>query len=253
MPFRQWAQSPGFVRRYSAAMLDLLLPQQCPLCRRFCFDNGLCAECWRELVFITPPLCGCCGRPLGYAIGDHPCGACLQAAPPLTEIRSCFVYNDQSRKLILKFKHGDALHLTPLFSRFLKMHFTTLAQANHLVVPIPLHARRYWHRRYNQAAEMARMLCWHHDQDAFCPDILKRPKSGSSQAGLSRHQRQRNLAGAFSVPAAKRDRLAGQLVLLIDDVMTTGATLYEAARTLRRAGAGQIRALVLARVLRDSL
>jgi len=100
---------------------------------------------------------------------------------------------------------------------------------------------------------MARMLCWHYDQDAFCPDILKRPKSGPSQAGLSRHQRQRNLAGAFSVLPAKRDRLTGQPVLLIDDVMTTGATLYEAARTLRRAGAGQIRALVLARVLRDSL
>ena len=103
------------------------------------------------------------------------------------------------------------------------------------------------------AAEMARMLCWHYDQDAFCPDILKRPKSEPSQAGLSRHQRQHNLADAFSVPPAKRDRLAGQPVLLIYDVMTTGATLYEAARTLRWAGAGQIRALVLARVLRDSL
>ena len=103
-------------RQHYTALLDLLLPKQCPLCRRFCFDHGLCADCWQGLVFITPPFCQCCGRPLAYAIGDHLCGSCFAKTPPLAEIRSCFLYNDRSRQLILKFKHGDALHLSPLFT-----------------------------------------------------------------------------------------------------------------------------------------
>jgi predicted amidophosphoribosyltransferase len=105
-------------RQHYNALLDLLLPKQCPLCRRFCFDHGLCADCWQGLAFITPPFCQCCGRPLAYAIGDHLCGSCFAKMPPLAEIRSCFLYNDPSRQLILKFKHGDALHLTPLFAHF---------------------------------------------------------------------------------------------------------------------------------------
>jgi len=114
--------------------------------------------------------------------------------------------------------------LLPLFKRFLEMHFTQLAQAHHLVVPIPLHAQRYSHRRHNQAAEMTQIRCWRHDRNAFCPEILKRPKSAPTQAGLSREQRQCNSVGAFNVPIAQLHRLSGRRVLLINDVMTTGAT-----------------------------
>ena len=171
-----------------------------PLCRRFCFDHSLCADCWQGLVFITPLFCQCCGRPLAYAIGDHLCGSCFAKAPPLTEIRSCFLYNDRSWQLILKFKHGDALHLSPLFARFLQTPFTALAESDHLIVPIPLHAKRYLHRRFNQSAELARLLCQQNKAGIFAPEALTRPKAGPTQAGLSRSQRQRNLAGAFAVP-----------------------------------------------------
>lgn len=240
-------------RKHYNALLDLLLPQQCPLCRRFCFYHGLCADCWQGLVFITLPSCQCCGRPLAYAIGDNLCGSCFAEAPPLAEMRSCLLYNDRSRQLILKFKHGDALHLNPLFARLLKPHFTALAESDHLIVPIPLHAKRYLHRRFNQSAELARLLCQQNETGIFAPETLKRPKAGPTQAGLSRSQRQRNLAGAFAVPQNQRHRIANRPVLLIDDVMTTGVTLYEAARTLHRAGSGPIRGLVLARVLRHGL
>ena len=161
--------------------------------------------------------------------------------------------NDRSRQLILKFKHGDALHLNPLFARLLKPHFTALAESDHLIVPIPLHAKRYLHRRFNQSAELARLLCQQNETGIFSLETLKRPKAGPTQAGLSRSQRQRNLAGAFAVPQNQRHRIANRPVLLIDDVMTTGATLYEAARTLHRAGSGPIRGLVLACVLRHGL
>ena len=141
-------------RQHYNALLDLLLPQQYPLCRRFCFVHGLCANCWQGLVFITPPFCHCCGRPLAYAIGNHLCGSYFAEAPPLAEIRSCFLYNDRSRQLILKFKHGDALHFNPLFAHFLQAPFAALAKSDHLIVPIPLHAKRYLHRRFNQSAEL---------------------------------------------------------------------------------------------------
>jgi len=104
--------------------------------------------------------------------------------------------------------------LLPLFKRFLEMHFTQLAQAHHLVVPIPLHAQRYSHRRHNQAAEMTQIRCWRHDRNAFCPEILKRPKSAPTQAGLSRKQRQCNAVGAFNVPTAQLRRLSGRRVLV---------------------------------------
>ncbi|MDC6457711.1 double zinc ribbon domain-containing protein [Alphaproteobacteria bacterium] len=189
-------------RQHYNALLDLLLHQQCTLCRRFCFDHGLCADCWQGLVFITSPFCQRCGRPLSYANGDHLCGDCFAEAPPLGEIRSCFLYNDQSRQLILKFKHGDALHLTPLFARFLQAPFTALAEPDHLIVSIPLHAKRYLHRRFNQSAELARLLCQQNATGIFTPKALAQPKFGPTQAGLSRSQRQRNLVCRTSKPAS---------------------------------------------------
>ena len=181
------------------------------------------------------------------------CGSCIAGATPSVEIRSCFLYIDKSRQLLLKFKHGDALHLNLLFAHFLQAPFTTLAEADRLIVPIPRHAKRYLHRRFNQLAELARLVCHQNETGIFAPRALTRPKAGPKQARLTRSQRQRNLAGAFAVPQDQRHRIANRLVLLIDDVMTTGATLYEAAKTLHRVGSSPIRGLILARVLRHGL
>ena len=128
-----------------------------------------------------------------------------------------------------------------------------MTDADHLIVPLPLHAKRYLHRRFNQPAKLTRLLCNQNQNGIFAPEALTRPKAGPTQAGLSRSQRQRNLAGAFAVPQDQRHRIANRPVLLVDDVMTTGATLYEAARTLQKAGSGPVRGLVLARVLRHGL
>ena len=128
-----------------------------------------------------------------------------------------------------------------------------MAEADHLIVPIPFHVKRYLHPRFNQSAELARLLCQQNQTSTFATKALTRPKAGPTQAGLSRSQRQRNLAGAFAVPQDQRHRIANQPVLLIDDAMTTGATLYEAAKTLHRAGSGPARGLVLTHVLRYGL
>lgn len=120
-------------------------------------------------------------------------------------------------------------------------------------MPIPPHAKRYLHRQFNQSAELARLLCQQNETGIFASEALTRPKAGPIQPGLSRSQRQRNLAAAFAVPQDQRHRIANRPLLLIDDVITTGAALYEAARNLHRAGNGPVRGLVLARVLRDGL
>jgi len=120
-------------------------------------------------------------------------------------------------------------------------------------VPLPLHAKRYLHRRFNQPAKLTRLLCQQNQNGIFAPEALTRPKAGPTQGGLSRSRRQRNLAGAFALPQDQRHLIANWPVLLTDDVMTTGVTLYEAAKTPHRAGSGPVCGLVLARVLRHRL
>ena len=128
-----------------------------------------------------------------------------------------------------------------------------MAEADHLIVPLPLRAKRYLHRRFNQPAKLTRLLCQQNQNGIFAPEALTRPKAGPTQAGLSRSQRQRNLADAFAMTQDQRHFIANQPVLLTDDVMTTGVTLYEAPKIPNRAGSGPVCGLVLARVLRHRL
>jgi ComF family protein len=228
------------------AVADQLLPHQCLLCGKFCVDRGVCAACWAGAVPISAPLCHRCGRPLPHALPDQLCGQCWRTPPPLAAIRAGFTYNDFSRALILRFKHADGLYLTPVLGRFLARHYAALRQPGNLVIPIPLHRHRYLARRYNQSAELARWLA---PADDFAPDILLRRHHNKSQAGLNRAQRQKNVAGIFSVAPESRANLSGRPVMLIDDVMATGATLNAATTCLLAAGSGPVHGLVLARVL----
>ena len=150
------------------------------------------------------------------------------------------------RALILPFKYGDALHLTPVFGRFITRHFTAMTDPSSLVVPTPLHRRRYLLRRYSQSAELARWLA---APDAFAPNMLQRRHHNKSQAGLSRLQHKKNVAGRFSVPPKYHDISSGRPVILVDDVMASGATLSAAARCLLAAGSGPVKSLVVAHVL----
>ena len=236
--------------RAGQKLANLVLPHQCVICRRFAQSTGLCADCWGGLTPITAPVCRRCGLPLGHTLADPLCAACFTDPPPLMAIRAGLHYNDSSRQLILAFKHGDTLQLTPFLSALVARDFTALCDAGTLVVPVPLHGHRYFRRRYNQSAELARHLCRITATGSFSPKVLVRRRATASQGGLSRQQRSRNLAGAFAVPAEARAGLAGRSVLLVDDVMTTGATLFEAARCLAGSGSGDVFGLVLARVVR---
>ena len=176
--------------------------------------QGLCASCWDGLAPIGAPVCRQCGLPLGHTLADPLCAACFQAPPPLAMIRAGLHYNDSSRQLILSFKHGDALQLTPFLAALVARDFAAMAgsmrtaHGGPLVAPVPLHHRRFFRRRYNQSAELARSLCRITGTGIFAPDILVRRRATRSQGGLSRRQRHRNLAGAFAVAADAARALA---------------------------------------------
>ena len=225
-------------------LANTLLPPLCPHCRTFCEGEGLCAACWQRLEQISTPFCSCCGRPLPYALPDSRCASCWIAPPPLTRIRAACRYNDVASSLVIRYKHADALHLTPLLAKLMQRYFEELSEPDQLVVPIPLERRRYFQRRYNQSAELARYMA----PDNFKPSLLKRQRNTPSQAGKNRQQRIDNVRGAFAVPPYQKSLLANHHIMLIDDVMTTGATLFEAAKTLQKAGATSISGLVIARV-----
>ena len=225
---------------------DQLLPHQCLLCSKFCVDRGVCVAWWVGVRPNSAPLGDRCGRRLPHGLPGQLYGQCWRTPPTLAAIRAGFVHNAFSRALILRFKHADRLYLTPVLGQFLARHFAALHQPGNLVVPIPLHRHHYLARRYNQSAELARWLA---PADEFAPAILLRQHHNKSQAGLSRAQRQKNVAGVFTVAPKSRSTLSGRPVILIDDVMTTGATLTTATNCLLAAGSGPVYGKVLARVL----
>ena len=176
------------------AVANQLLPYQCLLCGKFCFNRGVCAACWagrtnqRAAVSplwsdITP--CLAINNYAATAGGRH--HHLRRFAPDLL----IMIF----RTLILRFKHADGLYLTPVFGRFLACHYAALRQPGNLVIPIPLHRHRYLARRYNQSAELARWLA---PADDFALDIVLRRHHNKRQAGLNRAQRRKNVAGLFS-------------------------------------------------------
>lgn len=242
----------GLLQPGWAAFRDLLWPPQCLGCRAAVAEQGeLCARCWGGLDFITPPYCPCCGLPFAHPLPEGlACADCLADPPPFGRARSPFYYGGTARALILAFKHGDRTDMAAPLARRMAPAAAALLDEAELVLPVPLHRRRLWRRRYNQSALLARELAALAGRPAVM-DLLQRRRATASQGGRSRSGRQRNVAGAFAVPAASRARLAGRRVLLVDDVYTTGATVREAARCLLRAGAASVDVATFARVVSD--
>ncbi len=236
--------------RLARAAVDLVLPHRCALCGTILGqERGLCGACWAELRFVTPPWCSVCGRPFDEDdAGFDPCGLCRADPPVLRRTRAALAYDDRSRRLIVAFKHYGRLSLNPLFALWLALPAGELLGEVDLVAPVPLHRRRLMQRGFNQAALLAQSLAGA-EGPRYVPDLLVRVRATASQQGLGAGARQRNVtAAAFRVHPAHRDKVAGRRVLLVDDVLTTGATLTACARALGRAGAAAVDGLALARV-----
>jgi len=198
------------------AAADLLFPPLCMSCRLPVGAPGLCAACWSGITFLDGPGCTCCGLPFPVELeGENSCAACLARHPAFDSARAILAYDEKSRGAILALKHADRLDLVPGFARWLERAGKTALADCDLIVPVPLHRWRLWQRRYNQSAELAR---------------------------------RRNVQRAFKVPDPARVR--GKCILLLDDVLTTGATVDACARALKRAGATRVHVLALARVVK---
>ena len=231
-------------------MLDGIYPPRCLTCQELTAQGAnLCAACWAETVFISGAVCDRCGTPLpGDPAPDLCCDGCLANPPEWDRGRAAVVYRGAGRRGVLAFKHGDRLDMARPLAGWLARAGPEILVRGEVIVPVPLHWSRLFRRKYNQSAELARHLGRMADV-AVVPDMLVRQRATKLQEGMTRAERIDNQSGAF-VLHRRRD-VAGKRVVLVDDVMTTGATLSACAAVLREAGAAQIDALVLARVARD--
>ncbi|MEX2296157.1 MAG: ComF family protein [Dongiaceae bacterium] len=241
----------GAARRFGRAALDLVLPPRCLHCGiPVTGAVALCADCWSQVTFLGPPQCACCGRPFAEpAPPETLCGACLARRPLYARARAVFRYDDASKGLIIAFKHGDRTDSAPALAQWLARAGEPLIEDADLIVPVPLHWTRLFQRRFNQAAMLARAL-GRQSGKPVVPDALERRKRTPPQGRSSRDQRRRNVAGAFAVARRHRTLVADRRVLLIDDVLTTGATIEACSRALLGAGAAAVDVLTLALVVR---
>jgi ComF family protein len=242
---RQW---PRMLRKFAGISLDLALPPLCPACREpVGAQAALCAACWAKLSFIAPPYCEKLGTPFAYDPGPGVLSMQAIADPPAyRRARAAVRYDDVSRVLIHGLKYSDRLDLAPMLGRWMARAGDALLEGADGLVPVPLHWRRLWARRFNQSAALAKIV----SQESQVPvlgDALKRVKPTAQQVGLTASERALNVQGAFKV--ADRSRVAGRRLVLIDDVLTSGATIDACARALNRAGAAAVDVLVFARVV----
>jgi ComF family protein len=231
-------------------MLDFALPQLCPSCREPLGDgNGLCAQCWSSLSFIEPPYCARLGIPFAYDPGPGLLSMEAIANPPSYDrARAAVRYDDISRALVHSLKYSDRLDLSPMMGRWMARAGRELLSDVDALVPVPLHWRRQWARRFNQSAALAGVI----SGLTGVPVVhggLKRVRATPQQVGMSKSERAENVQGAFRVATEHESDIAGRRLILIDDVLTSGATVDACARALSRAGAGHVDVLVFARVV----
>jgi ComF family protein len=236
-----------------ARLGDALVPPACPICTRvLAADDGLCAACWADLDFITGPVCRISGVPLQVDLGVDTVSLPMRMKPPPYDMaRAAFIYKSSAAALIKKLKFGDRPELAGFLSGFMALAGEELLTANAVLVPVPLHRNRLLWRRFNQAAELCRALSKLSGNEIFF-DAVMRVRPTRQQIGLTRASRKRNLAGAFAVSPKWAAQIKGRTLVLVDDVLTTGATVEAVSRVLKRAGARRVYVLTLARVVMPS-
>ncbi|WP_395333354.1 ComF family protein [Novosphingobium sp. BL-8H] len=236
-----------------APVIDLVYPPRCPLCgAAIAAQIGLCPKCWDTLAIPGDPSCATCSRPFAEDIPDGLiCAPCMAQPPRHDGIAAATLYNATSRKLILALKHGNRLALAGMMGRFMAARLPQVDEA-WLVVPVPLHRWRIWHRGYNQAAELGRTIARLRGA-RLAVDLLERRKATPSLGGLGRKARQRALSGAITIPTRHRQRVQGARIVLVDDVLTSGATSEACVSALKRGGAEQVVIACFARVLDEAL
>lgn len=237
-----------------APFVDLVFPPRCPACGEAIGDQGgLCSACWSDLIIPSAPGCAACQRPFGENGPLHGaiCVPCMDNPPLHDGIAAGTLYTDTSRKLVLALKHGRRIALAPMLARLIAARVPT-AKGGRLIVPVPLHRWRLWRRGFNQAALLGAEL-----EKAGCGSLLVdglvRRKSTPSLGGKGRKARAKVLAGAICVRKGAANAIRDSDVLLVDDVLTSGATSSVCVKALKNAGARTVTIACFARVLDEAL
>jgi len=228
----------------------LLFPPVCAGCRRHVSQPGvLCAECWPKLRLLERPWCPVMGTPFVHDMGAGFLSAeAIADPPPFDRARAAVAYSGVARQLVQGLKYQDRTDLAPWMAHWMMRAGADLVAEADVVVPVPLHWRRFFRRKFNQSAELGRAVS-RLSGLPFAPSAVRRVKLTREQVGLERHEREQNVRAAFRVPAETEIQIAGRRVLLIDDVYTTGATVRAVTKALKRGGAGAVDVLTFARVL----
>jgi len=232
-------------------MVDLAYPPRCPLCGdALGTQDGLCLPCWAKLEQPGEPACVSCQRPIPASLDNMPdarCAPCLSAPPRHAGIAAATLYNDASRKLVLSFKHGRRIALARMMARLMAARLGAVGEGS-ILVPVPLHRWRLWRRGYNQSALLAGELA----KLTGIPvslNALERHKATPSLGGLGKKERKRALQGSIRPNARASKKVEGASVILVDDVMTSGATADACIAALLKAGAREVKIACFARVV----
>lgn len=261
MDSANWSKQP-FWHRFKTALLDALFPPCCLVCRHFggsdqtdrikATEGCFCTACQEAVKRVESPFCSTCGIPFTGRQGDnHLCGDCIEEPPQFDLARAVGAYDDSLKQAIYHFKYGGKIELAKPLGRMLAVAFEKFwPQAKvDLVLPVPLYIGKQRKRGFNQSYLLVRGWRQTGRETGFTidRDLLVRVRKTASQTGLNRIERRRNVKGAFAVNSAKK--LKGKHILLIDDVYTTGATVGECAKMLKKKGAERVDVLTLARAL----
>lgn len=235
----------NFGEQYAAKAIRLIFPKACVSCECIIDKNfDLCSECSGKINFLIKHYCNVCGFVITSDI--YTCGKCIINPPPFTVLRSVFAYDENSKNMIINFKFFDNLNYVRVFAKWMYQANTDIFKNADIIIPIPLHKMRLFKRKYNQAALLSKEINKLSDLP-YAPLAIKRVRHTTPQAGLSLKQREKNLKNVFSI--VDREIIKNKIVILIDDVVTTGATARSCSQEILNSGAKEVRVLSLARTV----